>query len=164
MAPHLESFQARSFRFACDIVRLYVLLSSRAGVPAHLVRQMLRAGTSVGANLEEARALTGQHDPVDCARAIHRAATNVALTLSADGSLLVHKDELYPVEGVRVDAIDTTGAGDMYAAGVLYGLTHGLTWQQAGRLGSHAAARIVAQMGARLERKLTPDEIRALLG
>jgi four helix bundle protein len=62
MAPHLESFQARSFRFACDIVRLYVLLSNRSGVPPHLVRQMLRAGTSVGANLEEARAANSRRD------------------------------------------------------------------------------------------------------
>ena len=61
-----------------------------------------------------------------------------------------------------VKAVDTTGAGDMYAAGVLYGLTHGMTWKQAGQLASHAAARIVSQMGARLDRKFTPDEIRQL--
>jgi sugar/nucleoside kinase (ribokinase family) len=114
------------------------------------------------ANLEEARALTGEHDPAKAAQTIHQHATNVALTLGADGSLLMHGEQLYPIEGVRVKAIDTTGAGDMYAAGVLYGLTHGMTWQQAGRLASHAAARIVAQLGARLDRKFTAEEIRKL--
>jgi sugar/nucleoside kinase (ribokinase family) len=114
------------------------------------------------ANLEEARALTGEHDPAKAAQAIHQHATNVALTLGADGSLLMHGERLYPIEGVKVTAVDTTGAGDMYAAGVLYGITHGMTWQQAGRLASHAAARIVAQMGARLDRKFTPEEIRKL--
>lgn len=116
------------------------------------------------ANLEEARALTGEHDPVECARAIHQHATNVALTLGPDGSLLMHGDRAYPIEGVRVDAVDTTGAGDMYAAGVLYGLTHGLDWQQSGRLGSHAAARIVAQLGARLPERFTHAEVREMAG
>jgi hypothetical protein len=51
----------------------------------------------------------------------------------------------------------------MYAAGVLYGVTNGLSWQQAGHLGSHAAARIVAQLGARLGRRFSPIEILQLL-
>jgi sugar/nucleoside kinase (ribokinase family) len=51
----------------------------------------------------------------------------------------------------------------MYAAGVLYGITNGLSWKQAGHLASHAAARIVAQLGARLERRFTAEEIRELL-
>ncbi|MEZ5317295.1 MAG: four helix bundle protein [Vicinamibacterales bacterium] len=62
MTPRLESFQDRSFRFACDVVRLYVLLSQHHHVPLHLSRQMLRAGTSVGANLEEARAALSRRD------------------------------------------------------------------------------------------------------
>ena len=114
-------------------------------------------------NLDEARALTGKIDPVDCAQDIHRHAADVALTLGADGSLLMHGGQVFPVEGVPVKAIDTTGAGDMYAAGVLYGLTNGLSWPQAGHLASHAAAKIVAQMGARLGRKFTRAEIHSLL-
>ena len=55
------------------------------------------------------------------------------------------------------------GAGDMYAAGILYGITNGLSWPQAGHLASHAAARIVSQMGARLGRKFTRKEIEELL-
>ena len=114
-------------------------------------------------NKEEARALTDLDDPIDCAREIHKHAPNVALTLGASGSIIMHNGEVLPIEGVEVAAIDTTGAGDMYAAGVLYGITSGMTWKQAGQLGSHAAARIVSQLGARMERKFTPLEIRALL-
>ncbi len=114
-------------------------------------------------NLEEARSLTGLIDPVDCAQKIHSYAADVALTLGADGSLLMHGGQVFPVEGVPVKAIDTTGAGDMYAAGILYGITNGLSWKQAGHLASHAAARVVAQMGARLQRKFTQAEIEALL-
>jgi len=76
----------------------------------------------------------------------------------------MHEGEAFPVEGVEVEAIDSTGAGDMYAAGVLYGITNGLSWQQAGHLGSHAAARIVSQLGARLPQPLSRAEIEKLLG
>jgi sugar/nucleoside kinase (ribokinase family) len=114
-------------------------------------------------NLEEARSLTGLIDPVDCAQQIHRQAADVALTLGADGSLLMHGGKAVPIEGVTTRAIDTTGAGDMYAAGILYGITNGLTWKQAGHLASHAAARVVAQMGARLQTPFTKDEVARLL-
>ncbi|MBW3538797.1 MAG: adenosine kinase [Planctomycetes bacterium] len=114
-------------------------------------------------NLEEARSLTGRQDPIDCAGAIHRHADNVALTLGPNGSILMHEGEAIPIEGVPTEAIDTTGAGDMYAAGLLYGITNGLSWKQSGHLASHAAARIVSQLGARLKQRFTPDEIQALL-
>lgn len=115
-------------------------------------------------NLEEARSLTGLDDPIDCAQHIHTFAENVALTLGSDGSILMHEGRVIPIEGVSTDAIDTTGAGDMYAGALLYGITNGYSWQQAGHLASHAAARIVAQLGARLKRRFSPDEIRALMG
>jgi hypothetical protein len=115
-------------------------------------------------NLEESRALTGLHDPIECAREIHRHAENVALTMGGDGSLLMHNGEVIPIEGVPVKAVDTTGAGDMYAAGILYGITNGLTWKQAGRLASHAAARVVGQLGARLQQPMTPDERHRIAG
>lgn len=114
-------------------------------------------------NLEEARSLTGLTDAVDCAHKIHRHAADVALTLGPDGSLLMSGGKTYPIEGVAVQAVDTTGAGDMYAAGVLYGITNGLTWPQAGHLASHAAARVVTQLGARLQKKFSGDEIAELL-
>ena len=114
-------------------------------------------------NLEEARSLTGKTDPVDCAHEIHQHAADVALTLGADGSLLMHEGKTIPIEGVTTEAIDTTGAGDMYAAGVLFGITNGMTWKQAGHLASHASARVVAQMGARLKTPFTRDEVANLV-
>lgn len=114
-------------------------------------------------NEDEAKSLTGLDDPIACAHAIHKHCENVALTLGKNGSILMHEGEVIAIEGVEVNAIDTTGAGDMYAAGILYGITNGLTWKQAGHLGSHAAARIVSQLGARLPQRLTRDEIESLL-
>lgn len=115
-------------------------------------------------NLQEARSLTKLEDPIQCAHEIHKHTENVALTLGANGSILMHEGEAIPVEGVPVTAIDTTGAGDMYAAGLLGGIANGLTWQQAGHLASHAAARIVTQLGARLQNRFTPEDIEELLG
>lgn len=114
-------------------------------------------------NVEEARSLTGEDDPIACAAEIHGHAQNVALTLGGEGSILMHEGNTIPIEGEAVQAIDTTGAGDMYAAGILYGITNGLTWQQSGRLASHAAARIVSQMGARLTEPFTPEQVAALM-
>ena len=98
----------------------------------------------------EAQALAGNDDPRACAMWLHQSVTNVALTLGANGSLIVDDGGIIEIAGVKVEAVDTTGAGDMYAAGVLLGITHGRSWQQAGAIGSRAAARIVAQLGARL--------------
>jgi len=111
----------------------------------------------------EAQSLTGYDDPIKAAETIHKHCENVALTLGKNGSILMHEGEVIAIEGVEVDAIDTTGAGDMYAAGVLYGITNGLTWKQAGHLGSHAAGRIVSQLGARLPERLSREEIAELL-
>ncbi len=113
-------------------------------------------------NLEEARALTGKYDPVDCAHDIHKHAENVALTLGGDGSILMHERQVIPIEGVACKAVDTTGAGDMYAGAILYGITNGLTWKQSGHLASAAASRVVAQLGARLAAPFTREEIAAL--
>jgi sugar/nucleoside kinase (ribokinase family) len=114
-------------------------------------------------NEEEAKSLTGLDDPIACAAAIHKHAENVALTLGEKGSILMHGGETIPIEGVSVKAIDTTGAGDMYAGAMLYGITSGMSWRQAGHLASHAAARVVAQLGARLENKFTKQQVEAII-
>jgi four helix bundle protein len=62
MPYEYESFQARAFRFACDIVKLYRRLNKSTDVPLVLARQLLRSGTSVGANLEEAKAAQSKRD------------------------------------------------------------------------------------------------------
>jgi len=115
-------------------------------------------------NLEEARSLTGEQQAVDCGELLVQHAGNVAVTTGAEGSVMLSGGEVIRIEGVAVEAIDTTGAGDMYAAGLLYGITNGWTWQESGRLASHAAARVVSQLGARLNRPFTAEEVRQLRG
>jgi four helix bundle protein len=57
-----ESFQDRSFRFAIEIVRFYRLLTRSALAPRPLCEQLLRAGTAIGANLEEAKSAHSKRD------------------------------------------------------------------------------------------------------
>jgi len=114
-------------------------------------------------NEEEAKSLTGKTDAIECAAELHRHAESVAMTLGANGSLLMTNGSAIPIEGVAVDAIDTTGAGDMYAGALLYGITNGMSWKQAGHLASHAAARIVGQLGARMQHRFTQKEVAAFM-
>lgn len=73
-----------------------------------------------------------------------------ALTRSERGSVVVAGHEVHVIDAHPVDrVVDTTGAGDQYAAGFLYGLTCGLDLGTCGRLGSAAAAEIISHFGAR---------------
>jgi sugar/nucleoside kinase (ribokinase family) len=79
-----------------------------------------------------------------------------ALTRGAKGSVIIAGDDLHTVDPFSVPAIDTTGAGDMYAAGFLHGLAQGWDLVSCGRLGSATAARIISQTGARPRSPLAP--------
>jgi sugar/nucleoside kinase (ribokinase family) len=73
-----------------------------------------------------------------------------AITIGAKGSIIVTGEELIAVPAVPVRrVIDTTGAGDLYASGFLYGLTTGRSFEECGQLGSLAAAEVISHVGPR---------------
>lgn len=72
------------------------------------------------------------------------------LTRGAEGSVLVTGDDTITIKAEKVaEVVDTTGAGDQYAAGVLYGLARGMDLADVGRLGSLAAAEVISHVGPR---------------
>ena len=78
-----------------------------------------------------------------------------AITRSEKGSVIVSGEETIAVPAAPVaKVVDTTGAGDLYAAGFLFGLARGKDYETAGRLGSLAAAEIISHVGARPQVKL----------
>jgi len=78
-----------------------------------------------------------------------------AVTRGADGSVILSGDQRVTVPAFPVDkVVDTTGAGDQYAAGVLLGLARGLSLEDAGKLGSLAASEVIAHWGPRPMTKL----------
>jgi len=103
-------------------------------------------------NREEAELLTGESDAEAAAKALLAQAKTVAITLGKDGALIMDQQRQVHIPGVEVKAIDTNGAGDMFAGAMLYGLTKGLSLADAGRLASHAAAELVTEFGARLSK------------
>ena len=73
-----------------------------------------------------------------------------ALTRGAKGAIVLSGEAMHVVEAAPVRrVVDTTGAGDLFAAGFLYGLTHGLGPEAAGRIGAVAAAEVIGHLGAR---------------
>jgi sugar/nucleoside kinase (ribokinase family) len=86
-------------------------------------------------------------------------AKEFAITRGGKGSLVFDGQELIEIEPIKVKAIDTVGAGDMYAGAFLYGLTHGMSFAESGNLASLAASRIVTSFGPRLE----AEELRGLV-
>jgi len=89
----------------------------------------------------------------DLEEAVDAVASHVDLafiTLGPQGSLIVNGSNRIEVPADELDGVvDTTGAGDLYASGVLYGLSRGVALEQAGRLGSVAAAEVISHLGAR---------------
>jgi sugar/nucleoside kinase (ribokinase family) len=106
------------------------------------------------ANESEACILWGCHDAES---AIDRARVEVGitcLTLGARGSVIVAGGETHEVSAHPVEVVDTTGAGDLYAAGFLYGYTAGMPLPECGRLASLAASEVISHIGARPEVRL----------
>lgn len=78
-----------------------------------------------------------------------------ALTRSEKGSLILAGDEVHVIDAEKVtQVVDTTGAGDLFAAGFLHGFTRGLDLGMCGRIGGIAAAEIISHFGARPESPL----------
>lgn len=93
-------------------------------------------------------------DVIDIVRGQSRIA---ALTRGGEGSVIVAGDQTHVLQAAPIEAlVDTTGAGDLYAAGMLYGLTHDLPLAACGRLASLAAAHILGHYGARASGSLQP--------
>ena len=78
-------------------------------------------------------------------------AKGFAITRGAAGSVIFDGEKLIEIEPFTVKAIDTVGAGDMYAGAFLYGITNGMNYKDAGNLASFASAKLVTSLGARLE-------------
>jgi sugar/nucleoside kinase (ribokinase family) len=109
------------------------------------------------ANEQEIRSLYEVHDFDAALQRVRHHCEVAALTRSEKGSVIVAGDEVHvvdaaPVPGGRV--VDTTGAGDLYAAGFLFGWCRGDDLGRCGRLGALAAAEVIGHLGARPETSL----------
>lgn len=106
------------------------------------------------ANEEELKSLYQTDDFESAVRAVKGQCDIAAVTRSEKGSVIIAEGRVIEIKAAPVTrVVDTTGAGDQYAAGFLYGFTQGLGLEEAGRLGSAAAAEVIGHMGPRPEVK-----------
>lgn len=103
-------------------------------------------------NEEEGKLLTGTDDAQEALQLLQQKAKLVALTLGKNGALLGDGERQVAVPGVNVKAIDTNGAGDMFAGAMMFGLIRNYSLAACGLLASHAAAEVVSNFGPRLTR------------
>jgi len=102
------------------------------------------------ANEVEIRALYEAADFDAALQQVRRHCAVAALTRSERGSVVVAGDDVHVIDAHPVRAVvDTTGAGDLYAAGFMFGLSRGRSLATCGRLGSLAAAEVISHVGAR---------------
>lgn len=106
-------------------------------------------------NHDEAKALYPEKTFEEVLDALQGQCEVVAVTCGSKGSIILTADERIEVDAIWVnEVVDTTGAGDLYAAGFLYGFTKGLTLADCGRLGSACASDIITHLGARAQKPL----------
>lgn len=104
-------------------------------------------------NEDEAKLMFGTDDINDCVTGMKALTKTFAITQGAQGALVFDGDKLHDIPAKKVTALDTNGAGDIYAGAFLYGLSHGMPFAHAGELAGYAATTLIQQMGARLTRE-----------
>ncbi|PSO55537.1 MAG: adenosine kinase [Cyanobacteria bacterium QH_9_48_43] len=110
-------------------------------------------------NESEALEMAGTEDISEAIEYFKTLSKGFAITLGAKGSVIFDGKNIIEIPAVKVNPIDTVGAGDMFAGAFLYGITHGMSFSEAGKLASQACARLITNFGARLE----AEETRSLL-
>lgn len=101
-------------------------------------------------NEQEALAISGKDDVHEASKWLAQMTGHLAIiTRGPDGCLFADANGVTSVSAVATEAVDTTGAGDMFASAALCGLVAGYTYEQTGRLASYMSASIVAQYGPR---------------
>ncbi len=100
-------------------------------------------------NEAEAGFMTGGESTEEIIEIMSKSVDQIVLTLGKKGSAIYKDNSITQIKPFPVKAVDTTGAGDSYAAGYLFGITNGYSTEEAGTLASFCAATIVSQLGPR---------------
>jgi len=108
-------------------------------------------------NREEATMLTDTEDIEEMIDFLRVRTANGVVKDGANGSYIFDKENIHHIKAIDVNAIDTTGAGDIYASGILYGLIKGYQLDKTGKIASYMAGKIVEKIGARLDYSIKED-------
>ena len=114
-------------------------------------------------NKDEALGFTGTYSLEQAVEALKDYADEFAITLGNEGALIYDGEKTLNITPHTVTAIDSNGAGDMFAGAFLYAITHGYSHQQAGDLASAASAQVVSQYGPRLQAQQHLDILKRVI-
>jgi sugar/nucleoside kinase (ribokinase family) len=89
--------------------------------------------------------------PLDALNIISSLCDIAVIKIGKDGSLIKRGEEVIKIGTIPVQCIDTTGAGDLYASGFLYGYSDGLSLEKCGLFGSVLAGHVIEIVGARMD-------------
>ncbi len=104
-------------------------------------------------NIHEAELFTGIEGLENVKEEMKKYAKQFVITRSAEGALAYDGEIFSEIEPFPVKAVDSTGAGDMFAGAFLYGINHGYSFAEAGRLASLASSTVVSKFGPRLSKE-----------
>lgn len=114
------------------------------------LRRMVKEYVSiVFANEEEAKAFTGK-EPVEALNELATMCDIAIVKIGKEGSMIKSADSVTKVGVIKVVAIDTTGAGDLYASGFLFGYLNNMGFEKAGKIGALLAGKVIERYGAKI--------------
>jgi len=115
------------------------------------LEKALRESDLIFCNEAEALAYTKKYETLPAIKGIQQITKNSVITLGAGGSVINWAGQLLQIPAYPAKPIDSTGAGDIFAGALIYGLLYSESGEIAGNLASYSAAKIVSQLGARLQ-------------
>lgn len=116
------------------------------------MKEMIGPGVDLlFSNEEEAMTFAQTSDLLIAREALKKVAKTFVITRGENGSIIFDGQTFIDIEPFKVKAVDSNGAGDMFAGAFLYAITHGHTYASAGMLASAAASKVVSQYGPRLK-------------
>lgn len=124
----------------------YNVVEANLGFLQRIIREYVDI---VFANEEEARAFTGR-EPEEALAAIGEMAGYAIVKTGPKGSLIRHGAETFRIGAIPVNPVDTTGAGDLYASGFLYGLANDMPLQRCGEIGALLAGNVIEVIGPKM--------------
>lgn len=115
-------------------------------------------------NEAEAMSWSGSDDLETAIEHLKQIADTFAITLGSKGALIFDGRQLIDIAPHEITAVDSNGAGDMFAGAFLYGITHGHSFYEAGNIASLASSRVVSQFGPRLDAEEHKEILDIVLG
>ena len=110
------------------------------------------------ANEEEAKAFTGK-EPEEALNEIAEQCEVAIVKVGSKGSLIKSNGIIYKIDPIKANSVDTTGAGDLYASGFLYGMVNNMPLEKCGKIGSLCAGRVIEVIGSKMD-TIVWDEIK----